>query len=1017
MRYPPTAMAPTLATTADAVLAQLEELRTAPSTTKQNRDTADAWHRSIDAAKAFLNDRAHNVVFIGTVGVGKSSLIGVLGSLLVGPPPTDRTSLKDNSVLAIGSGRTTVCEVQIRAARVGEEEEGQVGLLLEPFSEADVKKEIAIYAEGEWRRRQASAGRAGEDDTDPTSQEVHRALRGMAGYAEYQETYSDGNLKRRRNVRPLDDVIPRFGIHEELAEHLIERARLSARTRTAWWFEGSSVASLKELKALFERVNQGLEPTAMLPQRLIVVVPDPLPGSAAGMDLTLIDTRGLDGKVEARRDLQKLLRDPRAIPVLCPPFKDAPGDALRALLTSMASDAELRQALPRTLLVLLDQGDAEQVNGASGDRDFGQELKIEECHVALESTGALTRLDKVQILAFDALKDDRKRLLEAIDRRIEELRTQRESALAVQLADAQSFLSGAGDELLRPLRERVDRTIHETLAQHPLADAPLDQALLGLLSAIHECRYASVVYATCRRNGAYPRLDLYAAVRAQAATSATYWLEEPMQAVLSQLDTLLVDEALKRVGDYVRLRRRQFEEGQLKVIHAYAEKVGANVEQLLTDDPVWIACCAEWGKGFGFKDRVLERLESWESRQIELTAHEHTEATTWIPILGEVRRKVEAPRFTLHVRNLRALRHASFNPEPVSLLIGANGTGKTTLLLMLRLLRVAYEFGLPEAVTRVLGGSSNLKSWGASDEEPIEIGLDIGEASYRIELIAREGSVDYLTRERFTDGKGEIFSRDSLGTFTHRGERLDPSLQIGLRALMDRGVVEPALRRMAAFLQGIAVHAEPDLWTLRQQGSRTSDDRQMFFRGENALTLLRRWYLEHSSIHRYKFVVDGLKAAFPGAVQGLEFIEAGSTLVARIYRPGQEAPSPLANEANGVLQLLVLLCEVAAVEDGSVVAIDEPENGLHPYALGAFLRRTIQWARQHDLTVLLATHSTVLLDKVSENPEQVYVMKTETEGVPLPTRLDKLRDRDWLSGFKLGDLYEQGEIGSNEDEA
>jgi hypothetical protein len=69
------------------------------------------------------------------------------------------------------------------------------------------------------------------------------------------------------------------------------------------------------------------------------------------------------------------------------------------------------------------------------------------------------------------------------------------------------------------------------------------------------------------------------------------------------------------------------------------------------------------------------------------------------------------------------------------------------------------------------------------------------------------------------------------------------------------------------------------------------------------------------------------------------------------------------------------------------------------------------------VTVLLATHSTVLLDELSAHPEQVYVMKVSATGEPPPTRLDKLCEPEWLAGFKLGDLYEQGEIGSNEDKA
>jgi len=398
------------------------------------------------------------------------------------------------------------------------------------------------------------------------------------------------------------------------------------------------------------------------------------------------------------------------------------------------------------------------------------------------------------------------------------------------------------------------------------------------------------------------------------------------------------------------------------------------------DNPLWAACCSEWGKGSGFKERVLLYLRGWSHLQTRLDAHERTDAMSLIPFLEEIARPAQAPRFTLHVRNLRALRDALWTPEPLSVLIGANGAGKTTLLQTLTFLRLAYERGLPEAVKIVFGGSGNLKSWGALPEEPVEIGLDLGEASWRIELLVDGPTLATLTNERFTVGARAIFSRDVLGNFTYGEERLDPSPLTGLRALMDRGVNEPWLRRVKSLLQSTAVYREPDLWTLREQGSRSTDNGQLHPRGTNALTLLRGWSQERAHRDRYQFVVEGL-------------------------------------EANGVLQLLVLFCEVAAAEDESVVAIDEPENGLHPYALRRFLSRTSRWAKQHNVTVLLATHSTVLLDELSPHPEQVFVMKAAEEGEPVPTRLDKLCDPRWLAGFKLGDLYEQGEIGSNEDEA
>ena len=42
-------------------------------------------------------------------------------------------------------------------------------------------------------------------------------------------------------------------------------------------------------------------------------------------------------------------------------------------------------------------------------------------------------------------------------------------------------------------------------------------------------------------------------------------------------------------------------------------------------------------------------------------------------------------------------------------------------------------------------------------------------------------------------------------------------------------------------------------------------------------------------------------------------------------------------------------------------------------------------------------------------------MRTDAGDEPNPIRLDNFKDRDWLGHFMLGDLYADGEIGSNID--
>ena len=113
---------------------------------------------------------------------------------------------------------------------------------------------------------------------------------------------------------------------------------------------------------------------------------------------------------------------------------------------------------------------------------------------------------------------------------------------------------------------------------------------------------------------------------------------------------------------------------------------------------------------------------------------------------------------------------------------------------------------------------------------------------------------------------------------------------------------------------------------------------------------------------------------------------------------------------NGWLTGLLHLCAVASAEPGSLIAIDEVENSLHPYAIRKLIEAFREWAEEHDLTVCLATHSPVVLNEFKEEPERVFVMEPGQATLPVP--LSDLCGRDWLAHFSLGDLYEHGDFGN-----
>jgi predicted ATPase/GTPase SAR1 family protein len=991
----------------------IDNLKQIQATDPQNKETANDWIELIQEKQAFVRNRKHPLVFIGDVGVGKTSIIGTLANLFLGGKIYQKKELKQNSILSIGSGRTTICEVQICSS--DDEKKEPLKLSIEPLSPEEMEREIAIYAEMEWHRHQPDKKSSGKDDPESSPIEIQRAIRNMTDYAEYQIHHIQDGKRKRQTVYPIKKAVSQFDSVEAFTKHLIEKSQIDKRIQTQWQWGTSTIGHMKALKLNFENINQGKEKTAMLPKRMTVNIPSSYLNKGSEFKQSLIDTRGINGPVETRDDLYEYIKNPNALIVLCASFNDAPGESLRGLINQLKNNALLDNVLNRCIMLLVDKDDAEQVNGADGERKFGQDIKIEECQRSLESSGLDTVFED-RMIAFDVLKDDITELKSLIQKSLKQLHEDANIEKSFLIKSAQQFINSISDKCRPQLCKQIDDHIKEVMKQTPLpATPPLESPLSGIYHAINITQPASIVFASCRRNGKYYNLNLYAAVDSWASFQATRWLSPLINNIENRLNDLENDQSLTGIKDHISLRRVQFKKSQIIVVNNYAKRLKDQIYAHLSGhNNLWIKCSNEWGRGPGFKMRVTQNLKDWESKQQKINAHEIIH-TNEIPLLAEVLSPVFS-YFRLYVQNLRALRQVEWAPDGLNILIGANGTGKSTLLLTFKLLKIAYERDLPEAITQVFGGSYRLKSRDIDESDPIEIGLEINEEIFwKLQIFSGNGK-DYQTKEELKQKNQILFSRDTQGNFAYNGVQIASSPKLGIRSLIDRGEYEPALRQLVLFIQSISVYHDPDLWGLRNHGSNTTESRTLHSRSQNALTLLRQWQQELPNQYRFQFVLNGLKSAFPGIVQTLDFEEAGNTLIARTYPPDSELSIPLRNEAKGVLQFLVLLCNMASAEKKGLIAIDEPENSMHPYALKVFLRLAQQWARKYKVTIILATHSPSILDELTGSPEKVYVMKTNVSKDTQPVRLDNLHDREWLEEFEYGDLYEQGEIGSNEDE-
>lgn len=98
---------------AESLLEELDRFVTKPQTTDAAKAQANLHRESILVAAEYLHSLEHSIAFVGEIGVGKSSAICGLTDLLLRSDSKAETSLSRRVVLEAGSGRTTLCEVQL----------------------------------------------------------------------------------------------------------------------------------------------------------------------------------------------------------------------------------------------------------------------------------------------------------------------------------------------------------------------------------------------------------------------------------------------------------------------------------------------------------------------------------------------------------------------------------------------------------------------------------------------------------------------------------------------------------------------------------------------------------------------------------------------------------------------------------------------------------------------------------------------------------------------------------------
>ena len=327
----------------------------------------------------------------------------------------------------------------------------------------------------------------------------------------------------------------------------------------------------------------------------------------------------------------------------------------------------------------------------------------------------------------------------------------------------------------------------------------------------------------------------------------------------------------------------------------------------------------------------------------------------------------------------------SFEPRSLTALIGPNGAGKSNFISFFRMMSwaLADPDNLPLYVSQQ-GGASKLLHDGPTRTREIETELtirtDAGNNQYAFRLFYAAGDTLIFADERYRSSR---FGFPTVADWSETG-----------------AVIRNLLQRIVVY----QFHNTSDTARIRGKWS-MYDNRFLKEDAANIGPVLHR--LKENNGGSYQRIVDTIRLILPFFSDFELQPDYGNLLLGWRERNSDQVFS-VSQTSDGMLRVVALVTLLLQPEQDlpDVLILDEPELGLHPYAInivGGLIR-----ALSIKIQIIVATQSMPLVDCFE--PEDIVVVERDGRSSSFK-RLDPDSLGGWLEEYSLSELWEKNVIG------
>lgn len=369
----------------------------------------------------------------------------------------------------------------------------------------------------------------------------------------------------------------------------------------------------------------------------------------------------------------------------------------------------------------------------------------------------------------------------------------------------------------------------------------------------------------------------------------------------------------------------------------------------------------------------------------------------------------------------------TFN-KGLNVLIGANGSGKSNLIEVISLLQA-----MPKDLTKAVRDGGGIEEWlwkgeensiaqieaiieNPNGQQALQHTLKFRATNYRIEVIN-----ELIENEKMYQGanyKQKYFYYRYDGKQATVNERVESRRELHWENIeTDQSILAqrqdpdayPEMAYLSGNYQKIRLYREWQFGRYTPSRKPQRADSPNDFLEENISNLA----LVLNSLRQNREAKKKLLEALQLFYEDIEDFDlrVHSGYVEIFFQESNfNASIPATRLSDGTLRYLSLLAILLHPNPPPLICIEEPELGLHPDILPTLIDLLKEAAQKTQ--IIITTHSTDLIDDLSDNPECVLVFD-KYQGSTTVNRLDKEELKEWLEDYRLGELWRRGHFGGN----